>query len=65
MAPNNAAASSADYPGTATGSTASPTSPSRVSLPRYGCQVGLCIVLFEACSALTRVTARTLALKII
>ena len=39
--------------------------PSRVSLPRYGSQVGLCIVLFEACSAFTRVTACTLALKII
>src|SRR6202011_2130704 len=37
-------------------------SPSRVSLPRYGSQVGLCIVLFEACSAFTRVTACTLAL---
>jgi hypothetical protein len=34
---------------------------SRISLPRYGCQVGLCIVLFEACSAFTRVTACTLA----
>jgi hypothetical protein len=37
--------------------------PSRVSLPRYGSQVGLCIVLFEACSAFTRVTACTLALS--
>jgi hypothetical protein len=36
---------------------------SRISLPRYGCQVGLCIVLFEACSAFTRVTACTLALS--
>ena len=36
--------------------------PSRVSLPQYGCQVGLRIVLFEACSAFTRVTACTLAL---
>jgi hypothetical protein len=34
----------------------------RISLPRYGCQVGLCIVLFEVCSAFTRVTACTLAL---
>src|SRR6516165_1479331 len=31
--------------------------PSRVSLPRKGCRVGLRIVLFEACSAFTRVTA--------
>jgi len=38
-------------------------SPSRVSLPRYGCRVGLRIVLFEACSAFTRVTACTLALS--
>jgi len=34
---------------------------SRSSLPRYGSQVGLCIVLFEACSAFTRVTACTRA----
>ena len=34
----------------------------RVSLPRKGGRVGLRIVLFEACSAFTRVTARTLAL---
>ena len=38
-------------------------SPSRISLPRYGSQVGLRIVLFEACSAFTRVTAYTLALS--
>src|ERR1700731_3100982 len=38
-------------------------SPSRISLPRKGCRVGLCIVLFEACSAFTRVTACTLALS--
>jgi hypothetical protein len=38
-------------------------SPSRVSLPRYGCRVGLRIDLFEACSAFTRVTACTLALS--
>src|ERR1700720_1497669 len=38
-------------------------SPSRISLPRKGCRVGLCIVLFEACSAFTRVTAWTLALS--
>ena len=38
-------------------------SPSRVSLPRKGCRVGLHIVLFEACSAFTRVAACTLALS--
>src|SRR5262245_12504613 len=32
-------------------------------LPRKGCRVGLRIVLFEACSAFTRVTACTLALS--
>src|SRR5450759_1466695 len=37
--------------------------PSRVSLPRKGDRVGLRIVLFEACSAFTRVTACTLALS--
>src|SRR5213079_574813 len=37
-------------------------SPSHFSLPRYGSRVGLHIVLFEACSAFTRVTACTLAL---
>src|SRR5580693_1477783 len=36
-------------------------SPSRNSLPRKGCRVGLHIVLFEDCSAFTRVAARTLA----
>jgi hypothetical protein len=35
----------------------------RVSLPRKGYRVGLRIVLFEACSAFTRVTAGTLALS--
>src|SRR5207302_10681643 len=35
----------------------------RISLPRKGCRVGLRIVLFEACSAFTRVTACTLALS--
>ncbi len=35
---------------------------SDVSLPRKGRRVGLCIVYLEACSAFTRVTARTLAL---
>jgi hypothetical protein len=33
------------------------------SLPRYGSRVGLRIVLFEACSAFTRVAACTLALS--
>ena len=51
------------YPGAATGRIASLTSPSRVSLPRYGSRVGLRIVLFEVCSAFTRVTACTLALS--
>ena len=37
-------------------------SPSCISLPRSGGQVGLCNVLFEDCSAFTRVTACTLAL---
>ena len=36
-------------------------SPSGVSLPRKGRRVGLHIVLFEACSAFTRVAACTLA----
>jgi len=34
---------------------------SRISLPRKGRRVGLCIGIFEACSAFTRVTACTLA----
>jgi hypothetical protein len=38
-------------------------SPSRISLPHYGYWVGPRIVLFEACSAFTRVTACTLALS--
>src|SRR5712672_2770944 len=38
-------------------------SPRRISLPRKGCRVGLRIVLFEDCSAFTRVTACTLALS--
>src|SRR6266481_2858850 len=38
-------------------------SPNRISLPRKGCRVGLRIVLFEACSAFTRVAACTLALS--
>jgi len=36
-------------------------SPSRISLPRKGCRVGLHIDLFEVCSAFTRVAACTLA----
>src|SRR5882724_10085641 len=51
------------YPGAAAGRTASLISPSRVSLPRKGRRVGLRIVLFEACSAFTRVAACTLALS--
>jgi hypothetical protein len=51
------------YPGAAAGRTASLTSPSRISLPRKGRRVGLRIVLFEACSAFTRVAACTLALS--
>ena len=51
------------YPGAAAERLALLTSPSRISLPRYGSQVGLRIVLFEACSAFTRVTACTLALS--
>src|SRR5215831_10412798 len=35
---------------------------SHISLPRKGRRVGPCIVIFEAYSAFTRVTARTLAL---
>jgi hypothetical protein len=38
-------------------------SPSRISLPRKSGRVGLRIVLFEFCSAFTRVTACTLALS--
>ena len=51
------------YPGAAAGRTASLIHPSRISLPRNPCRVGLRIVLFEACSAFTRVTACTLALS--
>src|SRR6516165_982337 len=35
--------------------------PNRVSLPRFHVRIGLHIVLFEACSAFTRVAACTLA----
>src|SRR6476660_4983602 len=51
------------YPGAAAGHTLRSASPSRISLPRKGCRVGLRIVLFEDCSAFTRVTACTLALS--
>src|SRR2546430_310926 len=51
------------YPGAAAGRTLRATSPSRISLPRKGCRVGLRIVLFEDCSAFTRVAACTLALS--
>jgi hypothetical protein len=37
--------------------------PIRINLPRYGSRVGPHIVLFEACSAFTRVAACTLALS--
>jgi hypothetical protein len=40
-------------------------SPSRISIPRKGRRVGLHIVLFEACSAFTRVAACTLARSLI
>ena len=50
------------YPGAASGRIASLISSRRSSLPRKGCRVGLRIVLFEACSAFTRVAACTLAL---
>ena len=50
-------------PGAAAGRTLRSASPSRISLPRKGCRVGLRIVLFEDCSAFTRVTACTLALS--
>jgi hypothetical protein len=50
------------YPGAAAGRTNFAHSPSRISLPRKGCRVGLRIDLFEACTAFTCVTACTLAL---
>src|SRR5450759_4307426 len=56
------ATKSAGYPGAASGRTASLISSRRISLPRKGGRVGLRIVLFEACSAFTRVAACTLAL---
>src|SRR6202789_1386951 len=51
------------YPGAAAGRTLRSASPSRISLPRKGCRGGLRFVLFEGCSAFTRVTAFTLALS--
>src|SRR5262245_34642487 len=48
-------------PGDASVGTTLLISPTRISLPRKGRRVGLRIVLFEACSAFTRVTACTLA----
>src|SRR5450830_840813 len=50
------------YPGAASGRSFA-HSPSRISLPRNGSRVGLRVVLFEACSAFTRVSACTLALS--
>src|SRR4030088_1626473 len=51
------------YPGAASERIASLISSRRISLPREGCRVDLRIVLFEACSAFTRVAACTLALS--
>ena len=51
------------YPGAASGRIASLISSRRISLPRKGGRVGLRIVLFEVCSAFTRVAACTLALS--
>src|SRR5258705_1675902 len=50
-------------PRCSSGAYSSLNSPSHFSLPRYGSRVGLHIVLFEACSAFTRVAACTLALS--
>src|SRR5271168_5156598 len=49
------------YPGAADGRTPRSKSPIRISLPRFHYRVGLHIVLFEICSAFTRVAACTLA----
>jgi hypothetical protein len=49
------------YPGAANWASSSLILSSRISLPRNCSRVGLHIVLFEACSAFTRVAARTLA----
>jgi hypothetical protein len=51
------------YPGAASERIASLISSRRISLPRKGCRVDLRIVLFEDCSAFTRVAACTLALS--
>src|SRR6476646_6547964 len=51
------------YPGAASERIASLISSRRISLPRKGCRVDLRIVLFEACSAFTRVAACILALS--
>src|SRR5713101_4591941 len=51
------------YPCAASERIASLISSRRISLPRKGCRVDLRIVLFEACSAFTRVTACILALS--
>src|SRR3981189_717710 len=50
-------------PRCSSGAYSSLNSPSHFSLPQYGSRVGLHIVLFEACSAFTRVAACTLALS--
>src|SRR5215469_9428608 len=50
-------------PRCSSGAYSSLISPRHVSLPRKGHRVGLHIVLFEACSAFTRVAACTLALS--
>ena len=50
------------YPGAAAGCRFALSS-SRISLPRYGCRVGLHIDLFEVCSVFTRVAACTLTLS--
>jgi hypothetical protein len=50
-------------PGAASERIASLISSRRISLPRKGCRVDLRIVLFEDCSAFTRVAACTLALS--
>ena len=55
--------SGGDRAGAAAGRIVFAHSSSRISLPRKGRRVGLRIVLFEACSAFTRITACTLALS--
>src|SRR5260370_21133001 len=51
------------YPGAASERIVSLISSRRSILPRKGCRVDLRIVLFEDCSAFTRVAACTLALS--